>query len=44
MGLGGFDKYDLLREELLVLNVREISCALLFWGGGLENNGLTAHS
>ena len=39
----GFEQYDSLIEELLVLNTWAISCWLLFFVG-IEKNGLTAHS
>ena len=31
--LGGFERYDLMREELLVLNARVIFCWFLFFVG-----------
>ena len=36
-------QYDLLREELLVLNARAIFCWFLFFAG-IETNGLKSHS
>ena len=33
VGLGGFERYDLLRWELLVLDVWAIFCLLLFFVG-----------
>ena len=32
-GLGGVEKYDLLREELLVINAQAIFVGFYFWGG-----------
>ena len=33
VGLRGFEQYDSMREELLVLNIQAIYCLLLFFVG-----------
>ena len=42
----GFDQYDSLREELLILNARSFFCLLLFFIGIILHNKYksTAHS
>ena len=44
MGLGGFARYDFMREELLVLNTGQIFLASVFAGITFHTQKSTLHS